>query len=552
MFWRPERQTLSPWLEHVPYAFWLVDVLRPRTVVELGTDRGASYFAICQAVKRLDLATSCFAVDPWKRDEQSGFCGYYQFAAYHDQHYGTFSRLIRSTFDEALHHFDDGFIDLLHIDGLHTYDAVKYNYEEWLPKLSSNAVILFHNTNARYDDFSTFRFWSEVSRGKLHFEFLHSRGLGILGLGRHYPNALGLLFKANEDRYLGSSIRETFALLGHSVRASCEKSALDRLIAERSSEIDALRKALAHRENELAQFAAEVDHARRLDEQLGATSERARIAESERAAAVDDAVMARKIALEQLAAAEERMKVAQARGNLDRARADAAEAGMKAAADAAEVAMKAAQSRSGLDRARADSAEAAMKAAEARADAAEAAMKAAKEAFASEVASIRSIISAMHASTSWRMSAPLRSAKRLLIRLHCTTLGYFLAQLWRAMRSRSRAPLRDWRDARIVAGSSYFDGRWYLANNPDVADAGVDPALHYATHGWREGRNPGPAFDTRDYLAHNHDVACAGVNPLTHYVRHGETDTGARRVVQRAAQDISPIETRLAEHARDP
>jgi hypothetical protein len=292
------------------------------------------------------------------------------------------------------------------------------------------------------------------------------------------------------------------------------------LIAERNSEIDALRRALARREDELAQFAAEIDHARTLDEQLEATNERARTAETERAAAVDDAVMVRKIAFEQFAAAEERMKVANARSNLDRARADAAEAAMK------------------VDRA--------------RADAAEAAVKAAKEAFTSEVASMRSIISAVQASTSWRMTAPLRSAKRLLIRLHCTNVSYFLAQLWRAMRSWSRAPLRDWRDARIVAGSSYFDGRWYLANNPDVAEAGVDPALHYATRGWREGRNPGPAFDTRDYLAHNHDVERAGVNPLTHYMRHGETDTGARRVVQPAARD-SPVErARLAERARDP
>jgi Methyltransferase domain len=538
MFWRPERQTQSPWIEHVPFAFWLVDVLRPRTVVELGTNPGVSYSAICQAVKRLDLATSCFAVDTWKGDAQSGFYvkdAYYHFAAFHDQRYGTFSRLIRSTFDEALCHFDDGFIDLLHIDGLDTYEDVKHDYETWLPKLSSNAVVLFHNTSTRHNNDSTFRFWSEATQGKLHFQFLHGQGLGILGLGRHYPSALRLLFKANEDGHLVNSLRETFALLGHSVRVSSERSSLDQLIAERNSEIDALRHALARREDELAQFAAKNKHARTLDEQLEAINERARIAETERAVAVDDAAMVRKIALEQFAAVEERINVANARSNLDRARADAAEA-----------AMKAAESRSSLDRARADAVEAAMKAAEsrssldrARADAAEAA-----------VASMRSIISALHASTSWHMTAPLRSAKLLLIRLHCINVSCFLAQLWRAVRSWSPAPLRDWRDARIVARSPYFDGSWYLVNNPDVAEAGVDPALHYATRGWREGRNPGPAFDTRHYLAHNRDVERARVNPLTHYMRRGETETCAGGVLRTATKDIPPSNIQSSRNAR--
>src|SRR5262249_5839112 len=75
MFWIPERQAPSAWIEHVPFGFWLVDVLRPRRIVELGTYNGVSYSAMCQAVKTLGLATSCFAVDSWKGDEHAGFYG---------------------------------------------------------------------------------------------------------------------------------------------------------------------------------------------------------------------------------------------------------------------------------------------------------------------------------------------------------------------------------------------------------------------------------------------------------------------------------------------
>ncbi|MBR7538681.1 hypothetical protein KC221_21010, partial [Mycobacterium tuberculosis] len=47
----------SAWLEHGPFAFWLIDALRPRTFVELGTHGGFSYFAFCQAVQRLEINT---------------------------------------------------------------------------------------------------------------------------------------------------------------------------------------------------------------------------------------------------------------------------------------------------------------------------------------------------------------------------------------------------------------------------------------------------------------------------------------------------------------
>lgn len=39
-----------------------------------------------------------------------------------------------------------------------------------------------------------------------------------------------------------------------------------------------------------------------------------------------------------------------------------------------------------------------------------------------------------------------------------------------------------------------FDSAWYLANYPDVAAAGVNPARHYIMHGQFEGRKPGPSL----------------------------------------------------------
>jgi O-antigen biosynthesis protein len=254
MFWTPERQAPSAWIEHVPFAFWLVDVLRPRRIVELGTHHGVSYSAMCQAVKSLGLATSCFAIDTWKGDDHAGFYGedvYRDFAAFHDQRYGAFSQLVRSSFDEALRHFEEASIDLLHIDGLHTYEAVRHDYQSWLPKLAANAVVLFHDTNVREREFGVVRLWSEITVEKLHFNFLHGHGLGVLGHGWDYSDPLRFLIAATGNRRLVSSVRETFGALGRSVRTLSESPGLDKALSERTSEISSLRQSLAAREDEL-------------------------------------------------------------------------------------------------------------------------------------------------------------------------------------------------------------------------------------------------------------------------------------------------------------
>ena len=66
-----------------------------------------------------------------------------------------------------------------------------------------------------------------------------------------------------------------------------------------------------------------------------------------------------------------------------------------------------------------------------------------------------------------------------------------------------------------------FDTKFYLANNPDIAAAGINPLAHYDLVGWREGRDPSAGFHTAAYLAANPDVAAAQIDPLQHYLQSG-------------------------------
>lgn len=214
-FRQPLRLAPSEWAEHVPFGMFLVDILRPATIVELGTLSGVSYCAFCQAVAELGLECKCYAVDNWEGDPQSGFYGpeiLSELKQYHDPLYSDFSTLIKSTFDEALGRFAHSTIDLLHIDGYHTYASVKHDFETWLPKMSNRGVVLFHDTHERGGDFGVWKLWEELQQEYPHFGFTHGHGLGVLAVGSSYPTNLRELFEVQaEDSVV---IGEMFQRLG--------------------------------------------------------------------------------------------------------------------------------------------------------------------------------------------------------------------------------------------------------------------------------------------------------------------------------------------------
>ena len=220
----------SAWLEHAPFAFWLVDALRPKQIVELGCFSGFSYSVFCQAVQTLGLDTRCAAIDTWLGDEHNGFYGvevFKTFNAYNEAHYSSFSQLIRSEFEDARQYFPERSIDLLHIDGQHSYDAVKSDYNSWRSRLSDRGVVLFHDTNVRERGFGVARLWMELSRECRSIEFLHGHGLGVLAVGGNLPPAVETLLRSAADPKFLHQVRHAYSRLGQSVADAARRPLLD-------------------------------------------------------------------------------------------------------------------------------------------------------------------------------------------------------------------------------------------------------------------------------------------------------------------------------------
>lgn len=179
---QPRIYGVGAWTDNIHFAYDLVATLRPPLLVELGTDRGESYFAFCQSVAENDTGTRCFTVDTWRGDQQAG--GYdettfKEVSRHNAAHYARFSTVMRSTFDEALSGFASESVDLLHLDGLHTEAAVRRDVEAWLPKLRPGGIFLMHDVSVRTRDFGVWKVWDELRTSGRSYTFENSAGLGV-------------------------------------------------------------------------------------------------------------------------------------------------------------------------------------------------------------------------------------------------------------------------------------------------------------------------------------------------------------------------------------
>ena len=233
----PWAERLSPhllkspwWIGHIPFAFELVGRLRPRVLVELGTYSGSSFAAFCQAAEACGAPMRCYGIDLWEGDIHMGRFDealFNEIHGYVSSRYPSIANLVRKDFNDAAADFADGSVDLLHIDGTHTFEAVSNDFNTWLPKMSDRSVVLFHDVNVNMENtgpaslkFGVRKVFDGVKHRYPHFEFDHCWGLGVLVTGANAPGgsdgAGGAVAHAGVRRVLRAEGRAGLeALRGH-------------------------------------------------------------------------------------------------------------------------------------------------------------------------------------------------------------------------------------------------------------------------------------------------------------------------------------------------
>jgi hypothetical protein len=244
----------SAWIGHAPFLKFLVREQKPRLFVELGVHNGFSYFVGCQSIQECHLNSKAFAVDHWLGDSQAGFFddSVFQGVKTLNQKYSSFSTLLKMSFDEALDQFENSSIDLLHIDGFHSYESAKNDFESWLPKMSSSSIILLHDIHVRRNTFGVYLFWKELKKNYRTIEFVGSHGLGVVFLGEIQDGKIAQLVEISKGGEL-SQVQGTFGSISDDVIQNSRNFLLESAIAERDSAIAERDSAIAERDSAIAE-----------------------------------------------------------------------------------------------------------------------------------------------------------------------------------------------------------------------------------------------------------------------------------------------------------
>jgi predicted O-methyltransferase YrrM len=167
--------------------------LNPKIVMEIGTARGGNLFLLSQVA---DKDAHLISLDlPF-----GNFGGGYRF--WKIPLYKSFAKkgqkitLVRKdshnekTLQEIKEILGDKKIDFLFIDGDHTYEGVKKDFEWYSPLVKEGGVIAFHDIVPTPDHFGNlycevYKFWDEIKKNYKHKEFVEDwdqkwAGIGLL------------------------------------------------------------------------------------------------------------------------------------------------------------------------------------------------------------------------------------------------------------------------------------------------------------------------------------------------------------------------------------
>jgi hypothetical protein len=165
----------TAWTYHANFAIELVKIIKPEIIVDLGVDYGYSTFSFAYPV-----IGEVYGVDWFQGDIHASFRNTYDsvldFKEKIKNEYEIDNiKIIKSDFNDFSNEWNKK-IDILHIDGEHSYESVSSNYNTFSKFLTNESVVLFHDTLSFIDTVGLF--FNQLDGYKINRH--QSHGLGIL------------------------------------------------------------------------------------------------------------------------------------------------------------------------------------------------------------------------------------------------------------------------------------------------------------------------------------------------------------------------------------
>jgi predicted O-methyltransferase YrrM len=181
------KQITTAWTDHITFAQWIVNKQQPEVIVDLGVAFGYSSF--CFGLPKIG---KIYGIDTFEGDPMSGHNNTFDYVKQKRKELNMNNiTFIKGYFGLVAKQWKKP-IDILHIDGFHTYSAVKNDYDTWSKFVKDDGVILFHDTCVPH--YGVREFFDKITLPKTNFTCSH--GLGVV----------------SKNSSLIEEIRETFQL----------------------------------------------------------------------------------------------------------------------------------------------------------------------------------------------------------------------------------------------------------------------------------------------------------------------------------------------------
>ncbi|MBL9055406.1 MAG: hypothetical protein JNJ84_03930 [Rhodobacteraceae bacterium] len=262
LFWRPRFLRDSAALGHLPFLFWLIDTLRPKSFVTLGGDDGVMHFALCQAVEKLDLDARGYGFGPWSSDADAAATVPGDLHAYNDEHYPDLSRLSASHPQAATASFPQGSVDLLalRLDGnVPVAELGDWLQRDWLPRMSDRGVLVLHGVNRALEQGGSDGVVARLMAAHPNFLFDAGEGLLLLLIGSQPDDRLArlCLISLGDAGYAGAL--QIFGRLGGAIRSEMAARAANERAAQLGRQLERSGTELADSQRRVQAAMAERD-----------------------------------------------------------------------------------------------------------------------------------------------------------------------------------------------------------------------------------------------------------------------------------------------------